>query len=112
MEHFWTEVTEHFQSALQKAERLGKKDLKNLAEIPEILTYLKGLDGDDLLLLVDHAKKIRKRNHPNIKSASNDFFHCQNLLEKEDQQLFNKVQAGLRLEIVAFGDEHRKTAQF
>ena len=86
VDHFWNEVTEHFQSALQKAETLGKKDLKALADIPEILSYLKGLDGEDMMLLIDHARKIKKRKNPIVKPINSDFYNKQiiDMLKKLD----------------------------
>jgi glutaryl-CoA dehydrogenase len=112
MDHFWEEVTEHFQSALQKAESLGKKDLKALSDIPEILSYLKGLDGADMLLLIDHARKIQKRKNPIVKPIDSDFYHCRDMLNEEEKALLSKVQAGLRLEIAPIVDEAWMKGEF
>ena len=84
MDHFWDEIKEHFQSALQNAESLENQDLKSLADIPEILSYLKGLDGNDMQLLIDHARKIKKRN-----------------------RLKFNVQAGLRVELAQAEKDQR-----
>jgi glutaryl-CoA dehydrogenase len=112
MDHFWEEVTEHFQSALLKAESLGKKDLKALSDIPEILSYLKGLDGEDMLLLIDHAHKIKKRKNPIVKPIDSDFYNCRDMLNEEEKALLTKVQAGLRLEIAPIVDEAWMKGEF
>jgi glutaryl-CoA dehydrogenase len=112
MDHLWNDITEHLHSALEKAEKLGKDDLHTLSKIPEILSYLKGLDGEDMMLLLDHARKIKKRKHPEYKPINSDFFNCRNMLNPEEQKLLTDVQAGLRLEIAPIVDEAWMKGEF
>jgi formate dehydrogenase maturation protein FdhE len=97
MNHFWSEITEHFQSALQKAETLGKEDLKTLSDIPEIQSYLKELSEEDMLRLIDHARKIKERKDSDLKPIDHTTFTRNQTMKTEDQKMYNHVQAGIRL---------------
>jgi hypothetical protein len=109
MDHFWSEITEHFPSALRKAEILGNEDMQTLAEIPEILNYLKGLTPEDLLLLLDHASQINKRRPPEFQLLNSDFSILENVFKPNEQEFLAKAQSGLRIETSsAVRLEHKK----
>lgn len=112
MEHIWNDLTEHLHSALEKAEDLGKKDIHKLSRIPEIISYLKDLDGDDMLLLLDHARKIKKRKNPVVKEINSDFYDCRALLSQDDQKLLELVRQTLHDEIAPIVDEHWMKGEF
>ena len=97
MDPFWNEITEHFHSALLKAETLGTHDLKTLSEIPEIQTYLKQLDVQAIDRLIDHAKQIRQRDVFESKILTSDGLSVNSKMKDADRKMLNKVQAGLTL---------------
>lgn len=99
MENLWSEITEKLESAFGDIERKGKRDLKMIASLPEILSYFKGLDGDDLLLLVDHARKIQKRNHPRVKAINGDFYDLREKLEPDELAILKNVEEVMKNEI-------------
>ncbi len=112
MENIWTEVADRFASAFDEIERQGKKDLKMISSLPEILSYFKGLNSQDLMMLVDHARKIQKRKNPKVKPINGDFYNLRQQLPPEDLALLERVETVLKEEIQPIVTEYWMKGEF
>src|SRR5688500_3035469 len=99
MEHFWSELGDKMKGAYEEAERRSKKDLSMLSNIPQILSFLKDMNQEDLLLLLDQARKIKKRKNPKNPPIDGDFYKCRDLLNAEDNKLIDRVREFMLKEI-------------
>lgn len=112
MENLWSEIAGKFESAFEEIEKQGKKDLKMIAALPEMLSYFKGLDSKDLLLLVDHARKIKKRNNPRVKPINGDFYDLRSHLEPEELAILHKVEEAMVTDIQPIVTEYWMKGEF
>lgn len=112
MENIWTEVADRFANAFDEIERQGKKDLKMISSLPEILSYFKGLNSQDLMMLVDHARKIQKRKNPKVKPIDGDFYNLRQQLPPEDLALLERVETVLKEEIQPIVTEYWMKGEF
>ena len=80
MENFWYEFSVKVKDAFQDAEKKRKRDFAMLAKLPQVLNFLKDMSGEDLLLLLDQARKIKKRKNPKFPPINADFYETQKLL--------------------------------
>ncbi len=92
MENFWSELGDKMKGAYEDAERRGKKDLAMLANVPNILAFLKDMNQEDLLLLLDQARKIKKRKNPKNPPINGDFYQTRDLLPPDEVVLLDKVR--------------------
>lgn len=99
MDKFWEELTAKFQSAAQEAEKKAKKDFGLLAHLPDMMAYLKDMTGEDLLLLLDQARRIKKRHHPTFPPINGDFYNTADLVPVEDRPLIEQVRTFMKEEI-------------
>lgn len=112
MENLWSEIAGKFESAFEEIEKQGKKDLKMIAALPEMLSYFKGLDSKDLLLLVDHARKIKKRNNPRVKPINGDFYDLRSRLDAEELAILHAVEAAMQSDIQPIVTEYWMKGEF
>ncbi|RYZ75667.1 MAG: acyl-CoA dehydrogenase, partial [Proteobacteria bacterium] len=83
-----------------------------IAALPEMLSYFKGLDSKDLLLLVDHARKIKKRNNPRVKPINGDFYDLRSHLEPEELAILHKVEEAMVTDIQPIVTEYWMKGEF
>lgn len=112
MENFWSELGDKMRDAYEDAERRSKKDLAMLSNIPNILSFLKDMNQEDLLLLLDQARKIKKRKNPKNPPINGDFYETKSLLPKEDQELIARVRRFMMEEIEPIATEYWMKGEF
>lgn len=88
----WSELSDKFERAFDNASKSLTTDFKRLKNVPDILNYLKDLNDEDLLLLLDQARKIKKRKNPKTPTINADFYYTRDLVEPEDRALILKVE--------------------
>ncbi len=68
MDNFWEELGTKMRNSFEDIEKHREKNFSMIKNIPEVLSYLKDLNSEDLMLLVDQARKIKKRKKKNLDS--------------------------------------------
>lgn len=112
MENFWSELGDKMKNAFEDAERRSKKDLALLANIPNILSFLKDMNQEDLLLLLDQARKIKKRKNPTNPPINGDFYNCRELLTVEENKKLDEVREFMLKEIEPIATEYWMRGEF
>ncbi len=92
MENFWSDLGERMKDASEDAERRSKNDLVLLSNIPQMLGFLKDTNQDDLLQLLDRARKIQKRKNPKRPPIKGDFYNCREMLSKDELLILDRVR--------------------
>lgn len=112
MESFWSEVSEKLKDTFDKAEERSKKDMNLIKNIPSMLSYLKDLEGDELLLWLDHARKIKKRRNPNFPPINADFYNIREYLSSEEGKILDSVRVFMQKEIAPIVTEYWLKGEF
>ena len=112
MENFWDTLSENLKDAYQGAEKHLKGDLVKLAGLPHILSFLKEMDAESLLLLLDQARKIKKRKNPKFPPINADFYDIQGLLTDDDRKILAKVREFMLAEVAPIANEYWGKAEF
>ncbi|MBL8012831.1 MAG: acyl-CoA dehydrogenase family protein [Candidatus Omnitrophica bacterium] len=90
--------------------------LKNLsvklAGVPHLLSFLNDTDADDLLLLLDQARKIKKRRHQKFPPVNADYYDIRGLLTDDDRQLLGKIRAFMLSDVLPIANEYWSKAEF
>ena len=94
------------KDAYEHAERVSKKDLAMLNNIPSIFSFLKDMSQEDLLLLLDQARKIKKRKNPKKPPIDGDFYNMEDTLTPEDRATIAKVREFMLKEIEPIATEY------
>lgn len=112
MENIWENLSENLKDAYKGAEKHFKGDLVKLAGLPHILSFIKDMSPEDLLLLLDQARKIKKRKNPKRPPINADFYDNQSLLSDEDQKLLAQVREFMTTEVAPIANEYWSKAEF
>ncbi len=112
LENIWDSISENLKGAYQGAEKHLKGDLVKLASLPHILTFLKEIDSEGLLLLLDQARKIKKRKNQKFPPINADFYDIQALLPEEDRKLLAQVREFMLKEVEPIANEYWGKAEF
>lgn len=112
MENFWDEFPIKIKAAFDDIETHTKNDLAMLGNLPEILSYLKDMNGSDLILLLDQARKIKKRKHPHFPEINGDFFNTKSLLSPSEIQILADVRAFMQKEVAPIATEYWMKGEF
>lgn len=112
MENFWDSLAENFKEAFAEAEKKRKGDLVKLASLPSILSFIKDMGPEDLLLLLDQARKIKKRKNPKRPPINGDFYDTRGLLTKEEQDTLDQVRHFMLQEVAPLATESWIKAEF
>lgn len=64
MQSIWETLSEKMKDAFTEAEKKKKSDLIKVGSLPHIFSFLKDMGPEDILLLLDQARKIKKRKTP------------------------------------------------
>ncbi len=107
-----TEIAEKLKLTIEAAERRGRKDLKSLATVPALLSYLREMSGDEVLLLIDHARKINKRRNPRIKAINSDFYDVESLLKPEERAILQEVRDIMKAEVAPIVTDYWMRGEF
>ena len=101
MENFWNNLSEDVKASLFKA-----------ASVPHLLSFLKEIDSEGLLLLLDQARKIKKRKNPKCPPINADYYDIQGLLSDDERQLLAKVRHFMLTEVAPIANEYWGKAEF
>lgn len=112
MENFWDSLSEKMKTAFTEAEKRRKIDLFKVGSLPHILSFLKDMGPDDILLLLDQARKIKKRKNPKLPPINADFYDVKSLLTSEEQQKLNEVREFMLKEVEPIATEAWMQGEF
>ncbi len=112
MENFWDNLSENLKKTFQEVEKNHKGDLVKLASIPHILTFIKDMDAESLLLLLDQARKIKKRKNPKFPAINSDFYDIQSLLPEAERKILVRVREFMLSEVKPIANEFWLKAEF
>lgn len=99
MEKFWNEISELVKDTFEKAEDRSRNDLVFIKSLPTMLSYLKELEGDELLLWIDQARKIKNRRNPKTPEINGDFYDMSSKLSAEEKIILKSVEEFMQKEI-------------
>jgi len=83
-----------------------------VASIPHLLSFLQETDSDDLLLLLDQARKIKKRKNLKFPPINSDFYDIQGLLTDDDRKILADVRQFMLTEVKPIANEYWLKAEF
>lgn len=112
MENFWNEISEKMKDAFDKVEDRSKKDINLIKNIPAMLAFLSDLEGDELLLWLDQARKIKKRRDPKFPPINGDFYDTRNYLNLEEKNILANVRAFMLEEVEPIATEYWMKGEF
>jgi glutaryl-CoA dehydrogenase len=112
MESFWSDLTSKMKNAFEDAEKQTKKDFATIRNIPNMIGYLKDMSGEELLLLMDQARKIKKRKNPKFPPINGDFYDIQSLLDPEELKILLRVRDYMHQEISPICNEYWMKGEF
>lgn len=112
MENFWDTFSEKLKGSYQDAEKHLKGDLTKLAGLPHILSFIKEMGPEDLLLLLDQARKIKKRRNPKFPPINADYYDIQQLLTDADRKILSNVRQFMLTEVQPIANEYWAKAEF
>jgi glutaryl-CoA dehydrogenase len=104
MENFLDEIAQKIKEA--------KKDLAMIGNLPGILSYIKDMNGDEILLLLDQARKIKKRKHPKFPPINGDLYDMRAMLSPEDHELLAKVRTFMKEQVEPIATEYWMKGEF
>ncbi|AGH96693.1 acyl-CoA dehydrogenase family protein [Pseudobdellovibrio exovorus] len=111
-ENFWEELGTKFKTAYEEAEKKRKADFAMIKNLPGILSYLKDLQGEELLLLLDQARKIKKRKNPKFPEINGDFYNTFDLLNAEEKAIVLRVREFMNTEVAPIVDDYWMRGEF
>lgn len=112
MENIWDSLSDKLKDAFQELEKKGKADLVKVASLPYLASFLKEMGPDDLMLLLDQARKIKKRKNPKFPAINSDFYNTEALLNEEELQILARVREFMLKEIQPIAAEYWLKAEF
>lgn len=112
MENFWDSLSEKMKDAFEEAEKKTKADFFKIGSLPNILTFIKDMGPEDILLLLDQARKIKKRKTLKPPAVNADFYDVKELLNAEEQKILDKVRAFMLKEVDPIATEAWMSGEF
>ena len=99
MDNMWSEIGDRLKQSFEDAQKKGKKDLRMIKSLPAVLSYLKGMNGEDMMLLLDQARKIKRRKNPKRPPINADFYDTAAFLAPEDRDKLVEVRKFMESEV-------------
>ncbi|MFK7848580.1 MAG: acyl-CoA dehydrogenase family protein [Rhodothermales bacterium] len=112
MENMWNEIGDKLKQSFEDIQSRGKKDFAMIKNLPGVLSYLKGMNGEDLMLLIHQARKIKKRKNPNRPPINADFYDTASFLSEEEQEKIKEVRAFMQREVAPIVTEYWIKGEF
>ena len=112
MENMWKEIGEKLKQTFEDAGRRSKKDFAMIKNLPGILAYLKDMNGEDLMLLLNHARKIKRRKNPKRPPINADFYDTAAFLNAEEQEKVKEVRTFMQNEVAPIVTEYWINGEF
>ena len=92
MDKVWETLSAKMKEAFNEAEKKRKDDVVKLGSLPHILSFLKDMGPEDIMLLLDQARKIKKRKNPKHPPINADFYDVKALLNQDEQKTLDEVR--------------------
>lgn len=105
MKNMWDSFSEQIKEAFKEAEKKRKDDLVRLGSLPHILGFLKDFGPDDIILLLDQARKIKKRKNPKRPPINADFYDVRAMLSPDEQKVLDRVREFMVREVEPIATE-------
>jgi glutaryl-CoA dehydrogenase len=83
-----------------------------VAGLPHLVSFLQETNADDLLLLLDQARKIKKRKNQKFPAINSDFYEIQGLLTDDDRKTLADVRQFMLTEVQPIANEYWLKAEF
>ena len=83
-----------------------------MSSLPSILSSLTDLSGEDLLLLLDQARKIKKRKHPKFPPINGDFYNTRDLLTEPEKAVVDRISHFMKTEVEPLTTEYWMKGEF
>ncbi len=99
MQNFWDTLSEKMKEAFGEVEKRRKSDLVRLGSLPHLLSFLKDMEPEDVLLLLDQVRKIKKRKNLKHPPINADFYDLKALLSAHEQKTLDEVRAFMVKEV-------------
>lgn len=112
MDNMWSEIGDKLRQSFEDAQKKGKKDLRMIKSLPSVLSYLKGMNGEDMMLLLDQARKIKRRKNPKRPPINADFYDTAAFLSNEDQAKLKEVREFMEAEVAPIVTEYWIRGEF
>lgn len=112
MENFWDSLSDKMKDAFEQAEKKRKSDLFKLGSLPHVLSFIRDMGPEDILLLLDQARKIKKRKNPKRPPINADFYDVKALLTPEEQMTLDDVRAFMMSEVEPLATEYWMKGDF
>lgn len=100
------------KDAFDKVEDRSKKDINLIKNIPAMLSYLGDLDGEELMLWLDQARKIKKRREPKFPPINGDFYDTRHYLKAEEKVILDNVRTFMLEEVEPLATEYWMKGEF
>lgn len=84
MQNLWDTLSEKMKEAFSEAEKRRKSDLVRVGSLPHIFSFLKDMGPEDILLLLDQVRKIKKRKNLKRQPINADFYDVKALLSADE----------------------------
>jgi glutaryl-CoA dehydrogenase len=112
MENFWDDLGTKLKTAFEDAGKNAKQEFAMIKNIPGVLAYLKDMNGEELMLLLDQARKIKKRKNPKHPPINGDFYDTMALLTAEEQKTLQQVRDFMQAEVEPIATEYWLKGEF
>ncbi len=112
MSNIWDNIAENLKKAFGEAEKRRQSDLIKLASLPHLLSFIKDMGTDDLLLLLDQARKIKKRKNPKFPPINGDMYDTKSLLPPEELAILERVRTFMLNEVEPIATEFWLKGEF
>lgn len=110
--NFWEEIGNKIKTAFEDAEKKGKIELSILKNAPAVMAYLKDLNGEELLLMLDQVRKIKKRKNPKFPPINGDFYNTAEILPPHERLILEKVKNFAKTEVEPLATEYWMRGEF
>jgi len=112
MDSIWDELGSKMKTAFEELEKKRKSDFAMIKNIPGVLSYLKDMNAEELMLLLDQARKIKKRKNPKFPAINGDFYDTAALLSPEEKAILDSVTTFMKKEISPITNEYWMKGEF
>ncbi|HVJ64011.1 MAG TPA: acyl-CoA dehydrogenase family protein [Bdellovibrionota bacterium] len=112
MDNFWDDIGTKLKTAFEDASKNAKAELAMIKNMPGVLAYLSDMNGEELMLLLDQARKIKKRKNPKHPPINGDFYDTTALLNAEEQKVLYAVRDFMQSEVEPIATEYWMRGDF
>ena len=112
MEKFWNDIGGKLKRSFEDAEKRRKKEFATIKNLPGVLSYLRDMSGEDMMLLLDQARKIKKRRNPKRPPINADFYDTASFLDAEDRAKIDEVREFMQAEVAPIVTEYWMKGEF